>query len=250
MSMMRSNQLTQIRIVRVAWLLAWLLSLAIPSAALAQGRAQVYLLPPSGTVVTGQPVTVDVMAESVSNLYGAEIHLRFDPTRVRLEDTDPGQVGVQLTPGSLLPPAQGFVVANQVDNQAGTAVFAITLVNPAPPAEGSGVVARVTFVPLQPGALRFDLEKVKLVTRDLQSLDVAVSGLEVPVGGQAIMPSSSPVGQTSGETTPAQERGVSPGLGVPIWALVLVAIGVVSIPLAGAWFIFSREVKRRPWPNG
>ena len=243
--MNRSEKLTLVRLVRTVLLLSLLMSLAIPVAVMAQGRAQVYLMPPGGAVVAGQPVTVDVMAEGVTNLYGAEIHLRFDPAMVRLEDADPGQDGVQLTPGSLLQPAQGFVVANRADNQAGTAVFAVTLVNPAPPVEGSGVVARVTFVPLQPGALRFDLDKVKLVTRDLQTLDVSLSGLEVPVGGQAIMPSS-PVGQASAETSPALEREVSPTMGVPLWALVLVAVGVVSIPLIGAWFIFSHEIKSRP----
>ena len=35
-------------------------------------------------------------------------------------------------------------------------MVAVTLVSPAIPVEGSGVVAQVTFVPLQPGALRFN----------------------------------------------------------------------------------------------
>ena len=100
---------------------------------MAQEDAQVYILPPTEAPVTGRPVTVDVIAEGVTNLYGAEIHLNFDPNAVRLEDSDPQQNGVQLTPGSLLDPAQGFVVANTSDNEAGTAIFAVTLVNPALP---------------------------------------------------------------------------------------------------------------------
>jgi hypothetical protein len=31
--------------------------------------------------------------------------------------------------------------------------------------------------------------------------------------------------------------------------LVLVALAVVSIPLAGAWFIFVREANQQPRPN-
>jgi hypothetical protein len=235
--MMRSEEPTQSQIVRAALLLALLLSLATPIAALAQGHAQVYLSPPGDAPITGQPVTVDILAQDVSNLYGLEIHLRFDPTTLRLEDADPDQDGVQLTPGSLLDPTQGFIVANQADNQAGTAVFAITLINPAPPVEGSGVVAQATLVPLQPGPLRLDLENAKLVTHDLQTLDVALSGLEVPVGGQALAPAS-PTGQTDGAIA-----GTSPGLGMSIWVLVLVALAVVSIPLVGAWFILAREAK-------
>lgn len=228
--MSRIEKFTRLCVVQAALLLV------MPVVALAQGRTQVYILPPSGTLVTGQATTVDVIAEDVSNLYGAEVHLRFDPALVRLEDADPQQEGVQLTPGSLLDPGQGFVVANRADNQVGTAVFAVTLVNPAPPVEGGGVVARLTLTPLQPGALRLELENVKLVTRDLQTLDVSLSGLEAQVGGQAI----------GGAAASTPVTGTFSPIGVPIWMLVLVALGIVSIPLAGAWFIFIREVRRHP----
>jgi hypothetical protein len=240
------------RIVKVTWLrngqvalllVVLLFSLAGP--ALAQERAQVYIPPPTEPPVTGQPVTVDVIAEGVSNLYGAEIHLRFDPTMLRLEDADAQQDGVQLTPGSLLDPAQGFVVANSSDSEAGTAAFAITLVNPAPPVEGSGTVARITFVPLQPGALRLELENVKLVTRDLQTLDVSLSGLEVQVGGQGIAPADAAAPLVEGVPSSSPIRTA----GVPIWMLVLVAVAVVSIPLAGAWFILVRETSQQPRAN-
>ena len=245
--LVKSTWLTNIQVALV--LVALLSTLVVPAAALAQGRAQVYILPPTEAVVIGQPVTVDVVADGVINLYGAEIHLRYDPTAVRLEDADPQQEGVQLIPGSLLDPERGFVVANTSDNQAGTAVFAVTLVNPALPVEGSGVVAQLTFVPLRPGALQFDLENVKLVTRDLQILDVSLSGLEVQVGGQAVVPAGA--GEEASGTVPSSVpfRTVSPSKGVPIWMLVLVALAVVSIPLAGAWFIFVREAKQHPSPK-
>jgi hypothetical protein len=248
--MCQTVELTWLRNAGVVLLLVVFL-IAVPVPALAQGRAQVYIMPPTEVLVAEQPVTVDVMAEGVSNLYGAEIHLRFDPTAVRLEDADPQRDGVQLIPGSLLDPAQGFVVVNQSDNQAGTAVFAVTLVNPASPVEGSGLLARLTFVPLRPGALQFELENVKLVTRDLQTLDVSLSGLEVQVGGQAIAPPPSGAGEVAGEPVPSapQLAGGPSVTGVPIWLLVLVALAVVSIPLAGAWFLFIREARQQPLSN-
>jgi hypothetical protein len=239
---------TWLRNIRVALLLVILLfSLAVP--AMAQEDAQVYILPPTEAPVAGQPVTVDVIAGDVTNLYGAEIHLNFDPSAVRLEDVDPQQDGVQLTPGSLLDPAQGFVVANTSDNEAGTAVFAVTLVSPALPVEGSGVVAQVTFVPLQPGALRLELANVKLVTRDLQTLEVSLSGLEMQVSSPAFGPADAadPMGESVPSAAPI--RTASPATGVSIWMLVLVALAVVSIPLAGAWFIFVREANQQPRPN-
>jgi hypothetical protein len=225
------------RVWQHAWLAVILLLLALPLGALAQGRTQLYLLPPGGQVTTGEPVTVEVIAEGVSNLYGAEIHLRFDPALVQLQDSDPQADGMQLTPGSLLDPSQGFVVANEIDNQAGTAVFAVTLVNPAPAVEGGGVVAQVTLLPLQPGPLRIDLESAKLVTKDLQALDVSLSGLEIPVGGQPVAPSSSGA-QTSPDVTSANTGAAS---GLPIWALMLMALVLVGVPLAGVWFMFNQR---------
>jgi hypothetical protein len=206
--------------------------LAPPPAAGAQAGARVYLASPGGRLSAGQPATVDVLAEGVSNLYGAEIHLRFDPAAVRLEDADPDQEGAQLRPGSLLGPARGFIVANRVDNQAGTAVFAVTLVNPAPAVDGSGPLAHLTLVPLRPGTLRVDLEAATLVTRDLESIAVARGSLEAQVQGEAA---------TAAGGEPAAIAPLAGRVSVPVWALALVALLLVSIPLAGAWFLFARR---------
>ena len=91
------------------------------------------------------------------------------------------------------------------------------------------------------------MEKVKLVTRDLQTLDVSLSGLEVQAGGQAIAPSPSDVGELVPSAPPLP--GAPSVTGVPIWMLVLVALAVVSIPLAGVWYIFIREARQHPVSN-
>jgi hypothetical protein len=241
MSMKRILRARRKRVLYKAWLLVALLLLALPLVASAQGRAQLYLLPPADGVATGQSVTVDIVAEGVSNLYGAEVHLRFDPAVVQLADADPEAEGVQLIPGSLLDPAKGFVVANEADNQAGTAVFAITLVNPAPPVEGGGVLAQVTLIPQQPGPLRLELESAKLVTQDLQTLEVSLSGLEVAASGQPVVSS-----QPSAEGAQAPVNSSPQPLGLPIWMLVLVALVMVGIPLVGVWFIFTQRNEGPP----
>jgi hypothetical protein len=214
-----------------------------PALALAQTPAQVTIAPPTGALVTGQPVTLDVIAQGVHNLYGAELHLRFDPAVTQVEDADPQQAGLQLIPGSLLDPTQATVLVNQADNQAGTAVFAVTLLNPAPAVEGSGLVAQLTVVPQQPGLLRLELESVKLITRDMQTLDVSVHGLEVQVSGQAILPGNTDQA-AGGAPSPTPVSAASPVTSVSIWTLVLVALIVVSVPLAGVWFFFIREAER------
>jgi hypothetical protein len=227
-----------------AWLWAALLTpLVSPALALAQTPAQVTIAPPAGALVTGQSVTLDIVAQGVHNLYGAELHLRFDPAVTQLEDADLQQAGLQLIPGSLLDPTHATIVVNQADNQAGTAVFAVTLLNPAPAVEGGGLVAQLTVVPQQPGPLRLELESVKLITRDMQTLDVSLHGLEVQVSGQAILPGNTDQA-ASDAPDPTLVSAASPVTSVPIWMLVLVALIVVSLPLAGAWFFFIREAER------
>ena len=238
---------TQVVALRLsaAWLSAALLvSLLSPALALGQAGAEVAIAPPVGDLVAGQPTTLDIVAQSVNNLYGAELHLRFDPAVVRLEDGDDQQAGLQLTPGSLLDPTQGSVIINRADNQAGTAVFAITLLNPAPAVEGSGVLARLTVVPLQPGVLRIELESIRLITRDMQTLDVSARGLQIQVADQA-SPSVSTTQPVSEALGPTPDPGASPAAPTPIWVLVLVALVVVGIPLASAWLFLIRKDKNQ-----
>lgn len=213
-----------------------------PAMALAQTRAEVTIVPPAGALVTGQPVTLDVIAQGVHDLYGVEIHLRFDPTAARLEDGNPTQDGVQLIPGSLLDATQALVMANQADNQAGTAIFAATLLNPTPAVEGGGLVGQLIVVPLQPGMLRIELENVKLITRDMQALDVSVGELEVQVAGPIISPGN--VDQPVSAIATAPSVAASPVTPTPIWILVLIALLVVGVPLTVAWFFFIREAQR------
>lgn len=140
---------------------------ATASLAFAQEGAKVYLQPvESGN---GQ-VTVDVMAENVTDMYGAEFQLKFDPAAVSVQDANPDQEGIQITAGSLLPTDKGFVVANQVNQAEGTVVFALTLLNPAPPVSGGGPLARVTFNVLQSGPATINIERAKLVAVDLQTI--------------------------------------------------------------------------------
>ncbi len=137
------------------------------SNALAQEEARLYLSP----VSTDQGNLVfDVMAENVTDLYGAEFRLSYDPALLMVQDVNSNQDGVQIEPGTLLPVDQGFVVANQVDATEGTITFAMTLLNPAPPATGTGALARVTFSPLQNSSTTIDVAHAKLVSADLQTI--------------------------------------------------------------------------------
>jgi hypothetical protein len=91
-------------------------------------------------------LAVDIYVEDVVDLYGADIRLLFDTTYAQVVDADPFAPGVQIQPlaGFLSP---DFVIRREADNSTGLIWYAVTQINPSPPASGSGALARVTFQP-------------------------------------------------------------------------------------------------------
>ncbi|HLF25997.1 MAG TPA: DNRLRE domain-containing protein [Anaerolineae bacterium] len=113
----------------------------------APGATAVARLSPAVITVTTAAASakVDIVIEDVSNLYGVDVRLTFDPKRLAVQDANPGQAGVQIELGSLLTSGTEYVLFNVVDNVAGTIKLVITQLNPTPAVTGNGVLARVTF---------------------------------------------------------------------------------------------------------
>jgi hypothetical protein len=102
--------------------------------------------PSSSTAKVGDTVTVDVRVNDAASVYGAEVHIAFDPARLQVLDDDPAQAGVQILPGSFFPRSDpSYIVQNRADNTAGTIDFAITLLAPESPLNGSGTLATIRF---------------------------------------------------------------------------------------------------------
>jgi len=107
----------------------------------------VLISPPSQEAFIGQSTTVDIRIEQVTGLFGAEVHLSFDPAKLEVQDANPAVAGVQIEVGTFPDPAggRGFVAQNSADNSTGKIDYAVTLISPSQPVSGSGVLARVTF---------------------------------------------------------------------------------------------------------
>lgn len=161
---------------------AALLTLLATSAAWADTGARVTLQP---APAEGGLVKVEVLAENITDLYGLELHLKYDPTVLELQDSKEDQAGVQVEPGTLLPLNQGFVVANQAIPTEGKVTYAITLLNPAPPVSGSGPIARLTFKTLQNVPATITVEQAILVSVNLQTIPVQTAPLTIGGAEQA-----------------------------------------------------------------
>ena len=116
--------------------------------------------PQTAQLKVGETTTVDLALTDVRGLYGAEIHLRFDPKVLKVIDAAPGTDGVQLEPGTL--PVPDFVVQNEANNETGTIDYAVTQLPPSEPGEGSGVIARITFQAIKPSVSSLQFEQYLL----------------------------------------------------------------------------------------
>jgi hypothetical protein len=159
-----------------ALLALMLLTLGLSDRSQAQAPALLLLRPEDVTLVAGESAEVVIWIENVAGLYGAEVHLRFDPTILQVQDADAETTGVQISPGPLIDPGQGFVAANKVDNESGEIIYAITLLAPALTVDGSGELARFYIQGTAPGKSECQLEEVILATPE---------GLSIPVQSQA-----------------------------------------------------------------
>ena len=131
---------------------------------------------------------VVIRIENVTRLYGAEVHLTFDPNYLEIQDADPDKSGVQLQTGSF--PAPDFVVQNQADNIQGTIDYAVSQLAPREPVDGGGVLATITVKTKGEGTSRLAFTGAKLASPDGQQIPAeALDGeVVVAVGALSVQP--------------------------------------------------------------
>ena len=149
-------------------------------------------------VAAGQTEPLSVTVADVQDLYGLEIHLRFDPAVVQVADADLGKDGIQVAAGDFL--SADFVAQNQADNQAGSIDYAVTQVNPNEPRSGSGTLLVIRFQGgAAGGASPLEVTNGLLTTRDGDLIPVTFANGEVRVKGAAAAAGNA----TATPTTPA-----------------------------------------------
>ncbi len=144
-------------------------------------------LSPSNVAITGcETVEVQIRINDVTDLYGADVWLAFDPSLLEVVDADLTSAGVQITNGGLLAPPL-FFIARVADNTAGTVHYAATQLHPASPVTGSGILARVQFRAKSAGsgALRFSYTMLS----DRSGVEIQATPID---GGATTLPPDRP----------------------------------------------------------
>ena len=133
-------------------------------------------------------------------------------------------------------------MANQVDETAGTVIFAMTLLNPAPPVTGSGPLARVTFKILQDTPSTINVEHAKLVAVDLQTIPSRTEAFAIgdTSGQQPASPPDAPGSEAPAVPAPAEaapapvvEEDVFP------WWIVAAVIMILGILALGGFIVMD-----------
>ena len=126
----------------------------------------------SSSVSGSSPLTVDIVLDDVVDLYGAEVHLTFDPAILQVQDADANTPGEQIAPGEEFSKGRGFVALNRFDNNRGTIDLAATLVNPAEPLQGRLVLGSFSVVGVKAGDTDVRFARVLLADRNANALRV------------------------------------------------------------------------------
>jgi LysM repeat protein len=179
-------------IVVVATVLIWMGMPYVGGGVAKADGASVVLIPSATSVAVGGTVSLDINIQNVTDLYGAEVRLSFDATKLQVQDALAFQSGIQLQPGTFPNPADGFVAVNSADNSAGTIIYAITLLAPATPVSGSGTLARITFAATAPGTAAVSFTSVSLLNNVTQPIPATTAGSTITVTGAAATATPTP----------------------------------------------------------
>jgi hypothetical protein len=151
---------------------------------LAQPQTVIKVAPQTLKVRVGKQTTADLAIEGVSDLYGVQLRIRFDPEALEVVDADPSQEGIQIEPGTF--PAPDYIVLNSADNQAGTIVYALTQMPPSEPGNGDGVIARITFQGKTASVSQIQFDQYLLANTQGGSIEAVPQHGQIQVVGSSV----------------------------------------------------------------
>ncbi|MEA3338343.1 MAG: cohesin domain-containing protein, partial [Chloroflexota bacterium] len=186
------------------WISLALLLATLFSTPVGYGLAQdtmVVIAPQSSEAAVGATTTVDIKIENVEGLYGAEVHLTFDPALLEVMDSEPGVNGVQIQAGTFLSP--DFVGQHIVDQAAGKIDFAIAQMPPNESVSGSGVLAKITFKGKAAGTSPVNFITVLLANQGGGEITAAAQNGNVTViAGDTPTPTDTPIPENTATPPP------------------------------------------------
>lgn len=128
---------------------------------------QLQLTPDKAQAVAGDTVTVSVNVAGAVGVYGGSFKLSYDPQSFEVVQAD----GKAVAPGAFFANEPGFALRNAVDPAAGTIEYAITLMQPAKPVNGDGILGTFTLHVLKDAPVAFTAINASFVAPEFKEVD-------------------------------------------------------------------------------
>ncbi len=128
---------------------------------------QVQLSPDKAQAAAGDTVTITVNVAGAVGVYGGSFKLSYDPQAFEIVQTDDKPV----TPGAFFANEPGFALRNAVDTATGTIEYAITLMQPAKPVDGDGVLGTFTLHALKDSPVAITDVNASFVAPEFKEVD-------------------------------------------------------------------------------
>jgi hypothetical protein len=130
---------------------------------LAQGEVFLSLSSSTPVLQTGEIYEIQIVVENVTDLWVTSMEIAYDPTRLYIMGT---RSGSPVQPGPLLTAGQWITPRNAVDRD--TLRYTVSLLAPAEPINGTGVLAIFRVAPLAAGPVQLAFRQANLTAVTFQ----------------------------------------------------------------------------------
>ncbi len=124
-------------------------------------------VPDKTQAVTGDTITVTANVVGAVGVYGGSFKLGYDAQAFEVVQTDSKAV----TPGAFFANEPGFALRNVVDVPVGTIEYAITLMQPAKPVDGDGVLGTFVLRALKDAPVELTSLSASFVAPEFKEID-------------------------------------------------------------------------------
>ena len=152
---------------------------------------KVSVQPPVQVVPVGQVVPVTIWIENVTDLYGVQLVLQFNPAVVTVRDANPSLPGVQVQTGDIFAGLSLTEADNHADLVEGEIRYSAALLGEPAGVSGAGSIITVTFEALTVGNTPLQLTQVRLADSRVNQIGTEAQhgALMIVAGGPTPTPS-------------------------------------------------------------
>ncbi|MBC6936744.1 MAG: hypothetical protein DWB42_13015 [Chloroflexi bacterium] len=176
------------------------LMMAFSSAGALDAAPRVWLSAAAEQAAAGQSVVITVHIAGAAQIYGGSFELAYDPEVLEVVLAEGGEA---VQPGDFFGSAPNFPLMNSAG--AGVIEYAMTLVQPAEPVSGDGVLGTITLRALKDTVVQVTPVEVSLVSPQF----VEVDGRKVAQSINTIVPEVAGLDTTAIAQNPPAQSGVA-----------------------------------------